>query len=68
VDAVLIYLYCRKHKIDATHFCDAIAPALKLAYAIGRLGCHFSGDGDWGILNSAFISFVSSPYFSASLI
>jgi phosphatidylglycerol---prolipoprotein diacylglyceryl transferase len=22
---------------------------LMLAYGIGRLGCHFSGDGDWGI-------------------
>lgn len=38
------------------HFCDAIAPALMLAYSIGRLGCHFSGDGDWGIFNSAYIS------------
>jgi prolipoprotein diacylglyceryltransferase len=27
-----------------------------LAYAIGRIGCQVSGDGDWGILNSALIS------------
>lgn len=53
---VLIYLYCRKHKIGVAHFCDAIAPALMLAYGIGRLGCHFSGDGDWGVFNSAYIS------------
>jgi hypothetical protein len=27
-----------------------------IAYAIGRIGCQVSGDGDWGILNSAYIS------------
>ena len=32
---------------------DAVSPALMLAYGIGRLGCHFSGDGDWGIKNTA---------------
>jgi phosphatidylglycerol:prolipoprotein diacylglycerol transferase len=29
--------------------CDAFAPALMLAYALGRVGCQLSGDGDWGI-------------------
>jgi prolipoprotein diacylglyceryltransferase len=24
-----------------------------LAYGVGRLGCHFSGDGDWGIVNTS---------------
>lgn len=28
---------------------DAVAPALMLGYAIGRIGCQISGDGDWGI-------------------
>ena len=27
-----------------------------IAYAIGRIGCQVSGDGDWGIYNSAYIS------------
>mgnify|MGYP006196991077 CR=1 FL=1 len=27
-----------------------------LAYGLGRLGCHFAGDGDWGIFNSAYIT------------
>ena len=52
--AVAIALYNRKHKIPFWHFADAIAPALMIAYAIGRIGCHVSGDGDWGIFNSAF--------------
>jgi prolipoprotein diacylglyceryltransferase len=27
-----------------------------LAYAVGRIGCQVSGDGDWGILNSAYVT------------
>jgi len=27
---------------------DAAAPAMMLGYAIGRIGCQVSGDGDWG--------------------
>lgn len=27
---------------------DALAPAAALGLAIGRLGCHLAGDGDWG--------------------
>ncbi len=56
VASVVIFFYCKKHRINFIHLCDAIAPALMIAYAIGRLGCHFSGDGDWGIFNSAYIS------------
>jgi phosphatidylglycerol:prolipoprotein diacylglycerol transferase len=51
-----LYYYCRKNKISFVHFADATAPALMLSYGIGRLGCHFSGDGDWGIFNSAYVS------------
>lgn len=51
-----IYFFARKHKIGFRHLCDSFAPALMLAYAVGRIGCQVSGDGDWGILNSAYIS------------
>jgi prolipoprotein diacylglyceryltransferase len=33
---------------------DAAAPTLMLAYGVGRIGCQVSGDGDWGIYNSAY--------------
>lgn len=32
-------------------FADASALILMLGYGIGRIGCHMSGDGDWGINN-----------------
>ena len=53
---VAIVWYARKHRIGVRHLADSIAPALMLAYAVGRIGCQVSGDGDWGILNSAYIS------------
>jgi len=56
VATAALYLYSRKKKFSFAHLCDAAAPALMLAYGIGRLGCHFSGDGDWGIYNSAYVT------------
>jgi len=44
--------YAMKNNIRPAHICDATAPGLMLAYAIGRLGCQISGDGDWGIVNN----------------
>lgn len=53
---IAIAIYLRKHKIPFIHIADAAAPALMLAYCIGRMGCQMAGDGDWGILNSAYIA------------
>jgi len=38
----------RKNKIPALVGLDIAAPALALAYGVGRIGCHVAGDGDWG--------------------
>jgi len=38
----------RKNKIPWREAADIAAPALAIGYGIGRLGCHFAGDGDWG--------------------
>lgn len=48
----LIY-YGYKNGITVTHLIDSSAPALMLAYAVGRIGCQVAGDGDWGINNTA---------------
>lgn len=52
--ALAIWWYARKHGITFWHLNDAAAPGLMLAYAVGRIGCQVAGDGDWGILNSAY--------------
>ena len=52
--AIAIVIYSKRKKISIRHLVDAFAPALMIAYAIGRIGCQVSGDGDWGIPNSAY--------------
>jgi phosphatidylglycerol---prolipoprotein diacylglyceryl transferase len=47
--ALGIWIYARRYKISFWHLNDSAAPALMLAYAIGRIGCQVAGDGDWGI-------------------
>ncbi len=52
--AIAILYYTKTKKIHWKHVVDSCAPALMIAYAVGRLGCQVSGDGDWGIYNSAY--------------
>jgi len=42
-------LFLRRHSVPIVPMLDATAPSMMLGYAIGRLGCQLSGDGDWGI-------------------
>lgn len=46
------FLFCRLFKVPFYHLLDTIAPIMMLGYSLGRLGCHISGDGCWGIENS----------------
>ena len=56
VAALAIYVYARQKKIRFLHLADALAPAMLMAYAVGRIGCQVSGDGDWGVYNRAYIT------------
>lgn len=53
---IAILWFARKKKIGIRHLVDAAAPMLLLVYGVGRIGCQVSGDGDWGILNSAYVT------------
>ena len=52
VAGIALIIYARKKGIHWKHLADIVAPALIIAYGIGRLGCHTAGDGDWGIVNT----------------
>ncbi|MEP6617144.1 MAG: prolipoprotein diacylglyceryl transferase family protein [Ginsengibacter sp.] len=54
--AIAVSVYAVKKGINFWHLVDVAAPGLMIAYAIGRIGCQVSGDGDWGIYNSAYIA------------
>jgi phosphatidylglycerol:prolipoprotein diacylglycerol transferase len=38
----------RRWQLPVRPLLDAAAPAMMIGYAIGRIGCQISGDGDWG--------------------
>lgn len=50
-----IYLYITRKKMGIPFLtaADIGSPGMMLAYTVGRMGCHLSGDGDWGIVNTA---------------
>lgn len=50
--AAVLY-QANKYGIKWIHMLDIAGPGLMLAYAVGRIGCQLSGDGDWGIVNTA---------------
>lgn len=50
--AAVLY-HANKYGVKWIHMLDIAGPGMMLAYAVGRLGCHLSGDGDWGIVNLA---------------
>jgi len=51
VAAAAVVWYGNRNKMHWRILGDSVAPALILAYGIGRMGCHVAGDGDWGIVN-----------------
>ncbi len=53
VATFVVLWYVSKNGISKLHMMDAGALSLLMGYIVGRMGCQFSGDGDWGIPNSA---------------
>ena len=44
-----VSLYIRWKKVPFMKVWDCLGIALILAYGVGRVGCHLSGDGDYGV-------------------
>lgn len=49
VAALVVMVYAIVKKIEVLWLADSLAPTLALAYAVGRVGCQLSGDGDYGV-------------------
>ena len=49
--ALGVLIYTQRRGYHYLNVLDAGVPAMMLSYGVGRFGCHFSGDGDWGIAN-----------------
>lgn len=52
---LLAMILIRKNGENILDIFDTTAPAMALAYGVGRLGCHVSGDGCYGIATSSFL-------------
>ncbi|RYY59861.1 MAG: diacylglyceryl transferase [Chitinophagaceae bacterium] len=48
---IFLYITTQRMGIRLIDAMDVGSPGMMLAYAVGRMGCHLSGDGDWGIVN-----------------
>lgn len=46
---VALFLLARHYRIPVLEFMDLCSPSAAVGYAIGRIGCLLSGDGDYGI-------------------
>ena len=46
---VALVILARRLKIPLLEFLDTCSPAATVGYAIGRIGCLLSGDGDYGV-------------------
>jgi phosphatidylglycerol---prolipoprotein diacylglyceryl transferase len=46
---IAVLLWARWRKMLNLTLLDVCAPALAIGYAVGRIGCQLSGDGDYGI-------------------
>ncbi len=46
---VTLLFLARHYKIPTLEFMDLCSPAAAVGYAIGRIGCLLSGDGDYGV-------------------
>jgi phosphatidylglycerol:prolipoprotein diacylglycerol transferase len=56
-----VLVYCYRKGLNLLHILDSGGPAMMISYGIGRFGCHFSGDGDWGLANSTPKPFTWLP-------
>jgi phosphatidylglycerol---prolipoprotein diacylglyceryl transferase len=60
---VFIFIYCRYKKVSILRIFDFMSPAAILGYGIARIGCHLSGDGDYGVpVNGTFWEFLGYSY------
>jgi phosphatidylglycerol:prolipoprotein diacylglycerol transferase len=44
-----VWCFLKKENLSFLHFSNIVAAPLAFGYAIGRLGCQLSGDGDYGL-------------------
>ena len=66
ISASIIVIKVNKENI--LEILDIASPSMALGYAIGRLGCHVSGDGCYGLKSTSFLSMAyPNGYYPTSM-
>ena len=55
ISFVILVTMAKRDKLSFWKFLDSFGPAMTLGYAVGRLGCQLSGDGDYGITTDSIL-------------
>jgi len=58
--ALALYLFLRNKPYSFLFLADRSASALAVGYGVGRIGCHLSGDGDYGSVTNSIFGFQYS--------
>ncbi len=65
---ILILIYCKIKKISILKIFDLMSPGTAIAYGLARIGCHLSGDGDYGIpVTGTFWEFLGYSYANGTV-
>lgn len=65
---VSMIVFCKIKKLSVLEIFDSMVPGAALGYGIARIGCHLSGDGDYGIeVNGTFWEFIGYSYANGTV-
>ncbi|MBK9333681.1 MAG: prolipoprotein diacylglyceryl transferase [Ignavibacteria bacterium] len=60
---IFVMIFCKVKKISVLKMFDMMSPSAAIGYGIARIGCHLSGDGDYGTeVNGTFWEFLGYSY------
>lgn len=65
---IAMIIFCKVKKLSVLEILDCLAPAAALGYGMARIGCHLSGDGDYGIpVNGTMWEFIGYSYVNGTV-
>lgn len=65
---ILVVIYCRSNKLSVFKIFDLMVPGAAIGYGLARVGCHLSGDGDYGIpVNGTMWEFLGYSYVNGTV-
>ncbi len=63
-----VIIFCKVKKLSVLGIFDIMSPPAALAYGMARIGCHLSGDGDYGIpTNGTMWEFIGYDYSNGTV-